>query len=149
MTGLIVIVVATLVTIGFGWYRHSTDGRISDAPSAAAMPRIDPTTLRQPLGEAVTLVEFTSEFCGPCRTTAAILDDISAADPRICFVQLDVAERLELAEEFGIRRTPTVLVADAAGVVRHRLVGTPRRDELADLTSSYLTPASTPTKGAS
>ena len=40
--------------------------------------------------------------------------------------------RLDLVEEFGILRTPTVLVLDREGVVRHRIVGAARKDEVLD-----------------
>ena len=42
------------------------------------------------------------------------------------------SSRLDLVEEFGILRTPTVLVLDREGVVRHRIVGAARKDEVLD-----------------
>ena len=37
---------------------------------------------------------------------------------------------MDLVERYGITRTPTVLVLDAEGRVRHRIVGVPRRSDL-------------------
>ena len=45
---------------------------------------------------------------------------------------IDAEHRLDLVERFGITRTPTVLVLDAGGAVRHRIVGAARRDEVMD-----------------
>ena len=47
-------------------------------------------------------------------------------------IDIDAESRLDLVEEFGILRTPTVLLLDADGVVRHRIVGAPRRTDVID-----------------
>jgi protein-disulfide isomerase len=43
----------------------------------------------------------------------------------VAHVELEVGEHLALGERLDVRTTPTVLVLDAAGVVRARAVGAP------------------------
>ena len=57
---------------------------------------------------------------------------MTAEDPTLTHIDVDAETRLDLVEEFGITRTPTVLLLDAAGVVRHRIVGATRRTDVLD-----------------
>lgn len=139
MTGAVVVLATLAVVVGFGLYRRFTDGR-SRRPSGSAAG-FDATRFAQPLGAAATLVQFSSEFCAPCRTTAATLAEVAAENSGIRHVELDAAEHLELTSELGITRTPTVLVVDAAGAIRHRILGATRKPEVLRLLDELGTPA--------
>jgi thiol-disulfide isomerase/thioredoxin len=78
-----------------------------------------------PLGPRATVVQFSSTFCQPCRMTRIVVDRAVATATDVASVDLDVADHLELGERLGIVATPTVLVLDAAGEVRHRASGVP------------------------
>ncbi|HEX9682931.1 MAG TPA: protein disulfide isomerase family protein [Acidimicrobiales bacterium] len=67
-----------------------------------------------------TWVMFTTPYCASCGQVAEILGQ---ADPTTPVVRIDATERTDLAHAFSVRSAPTVLLADAAGVVRERLVG--------------------------
>ncbi len=82
------------------------------------------------LGAGVTLLQFSSEYCAPCRSTARVLESLAHDDERLTHVELDVAERPELAARFGILQTPTTLVLDGSGRIRARIGGVVRRDHL-------------------
>ena len=82
------------------------------------------------VGSAATLVQFSSTVCAPCRTTHALLSDLSGDDTAVRHIDINAEERLDLAERFGILRTPTVLVLDGAGTVRHRITGAPRKPDV-------------------
>jgi len=129
MTGLIVVLVTVAAVAAFGLYRLATDGR---APRAVAGdgPRLAAADLGQELGATATLVQFSSTVCAPCRTTHALLSDLSGRDAAVQHVDINAEERLDLAERFGILRTPTVLVLDGAGTVRQRITGAPGKPEV-------------------
>ena len=74
-----------------------------------------------PLGERATLVQFSSAFCQPCRATRRVLDEVSRTVPGVAHVEVDAESNLELVRRLDVRRTPTVLVLDAAR--RHRPPG--------------------------
>ncbi|MFT4108224.1 thioredoxin family protein [Propionicimonas sp.] len=129
MTGLWIVVAAVALALAFGGYRRLTDGRArAVAPSSA--PRLDARRLGRDLGPEATFVQFSSAVCAPCRATHRLLADVAGADPGVAHVDVDAETRLDLVEEFGITRTPTVLLLDAEGVVRHRIVGAARKADV-------------------
>ena len=83
-----------------------------------------------PLGSRVTLVQFSSAFCTPCRATRALLTDITADLTDVKHVDIDAEKNLELVRRLDIRSTPTTLVLDRSGVEVGRAVGAPKRAEV-------------------
>ena len=118
-----------LLVLVFGGYRRLTDGR-ARAVTADSKPRLDAVRLGDDLGTEATFVQFSSAVCAPCRTTHRLLTEVTEDDPAVAHIDVDAETRLDLVEEFGIMRTPTVLLLDAHGVVRHRIVGAARRAEV-------------------
>lgn len=54
------------------------------------------------------IIEFSAEWCGPCRMVKPILEEISN-ETDISVFDVDVDEEVELSEKFGIRNIPTTL----------------------------------------
>jgi thiol-disulfide isomerase/thioredoxin len=128
VTGLYVVLASTVLAVAFGVYRRVTDGR----PRATAdeTVRLDADQLGVGLGTDATFVQFSSTVCAPCRATHRVLSAISAEEAGVVHVDVDAESRLDLVEEYGITRTPTVLLLDRDGVVRHRIVGAARAPEV-------------------
>jgi thiol-disulfide isomerase/thioredoxin len=80
------------------------------------------------LGGRATLLQFSTEVCAPCRSTARVLDDLAARTEDVSHVDLDVTHRPDLASRYRVLQTPTTLILDADGVVRTRIGGAVRRD---------------------
>jgi len=93
------------------------------------------------LGRTATLVQFSTEWCQPCRAARRLLGEVAAHDDGVRQVEIDADSRLDLVRRFGITRTPTVLVLDHAGTVVSRVVGVPRAADLLDEVAA-LVPAS-------
>jgi thiol-disulfide isomerase/thioredoxin len=124
--GLLVAAIVILASTVFGLVRRARDGRVR-----AAVPASSP--LLAGLGvEAgpVTLLQFSSEYCAPCRATSALCAELAATVEGVRHVEVDAAEHLDAVRELGIRRTPTLLVVDGAGRIVSRAVGRPDRAEL-------------------
>ncbi len=86
-------------------------------------------------GERVTLLQFSSAFCAPCRATRRTLAEVAAVVPGVVHVEVDADEHLRLTRALGIEKTPTTLVLDAEAQEVTRRVGQPRKaDVLAALT---------------
>jgi thiol-disulfide isomerase/thioredoxin len=126
MTGLYVVGIALVLALGFGLYRKAVDGRVRAVRATAAAP----LGLDADLGRTATFVQFSSAACAPCRVTARVLDEVSASSDGVAHIEIDAEQRLDLVGELGITRTPTVLVLDSSGVVRSRMVGAPRRQDV-------------------
>lgn len=133
----------------FGLYRRATDGALKaveipadtkDAVHVAGTPggagrahegdRLTPDDLGEALGERATLVQFSSAFCAPCRATRLVLDEVSGMVLGVSHVEIDAEAHLDLVRRLDVRRTPTVLVLDATGLVRVRAAGAPRKADV-------------------
>jgi thiol-disulfide isomerase/thioredoxin len=80
------------------------------------------------LGGRATLLQFSTEVCAPCKSTARVLDDLAARTADVAHVDLDVTHRPDLASRYRVLQTPTTLILDRDGAVRARIGGAVRRD---------------------
>ena len=59
--------------------------------------------------DALVLVDFWAEWCGPCKTLTPLLERVVAAhEPRVKLVKIDVDKNQTLASQFRIQSIPTV-----------------------------------------
>ena len=82
------------------------------------------------LGSRATLVQFSSAFCGPCRATRLLIEDVTADIADVVHVEIDAEANLELVRQLDIRSTPTTLFINSAGHEVGRAVGAPKRDQV-------------------
>jgi len=69
-----------------------------------------------------TWVVFTTPFCAAC---GPVKEQLASDDPMANIVTIDATREPHLADAFGVRTAPTVLLAGADGEVEARLVGAP------------------------
>ena len=55
-------------------------------------------------------VDFWAEWCGPCRSFAPTFEAASEKHPDIVFGKVDTEDQQALAQSFGIRSIPTLMV---------------------------------------
>ncbi|RXR27188.1 thioredoxin [Oerskovia turbata] len=122
---VLVVVLAASVLLGLWWQRRQ--GVVRAARHAHEDGAVDWAALGIVLGEHRTLVQFSSEFCSPCRHTARVLDEVVAARTDVTHREMDVDEHHDLVRTFGILRTPTVLVLDPSGREVARMSGSVNR----------------------
>lgn len=114
--------------------------------------RSDATTVadladREAFGTAATLLQFSTPTCARCPATARRLDAVAASKStttthgpaRVRRLEIDLAERPELARRFDVMQTPTVLLVDGTQTVRARFGGPPRQPELIAALDAVLT----------
>ena len=123
------LAIVLVLTSAYGlWYRASR-GRIkskSGAPALVTSADIDGGAF----GSRVTLLQFSSAFCSPCRATRALLTDITADMADVAHIDIDAEGHLELVRRLDIRSTPTTLILDGNQVEVGRAVGAPKRDQV-------------------
>lgn len=109
-------------------------GVVEDSPEdpSAAGSRLDATLLeRLGVGPApVTLLQFSSAFCAPCRAVRRVSSEVAELLPGVRHVEVDAESHLDEVRELGIWRTPTLLVLDAEGHVVKRATGVPSKPQL-------------------
>jgi thiol-disulfide isomerase/thioredoxin len=86
--------------------------------------------LGEPLGQRATLVQFSTAFCAPCRSTRRILDEVARMTDGVAHVEIDAESHLDLVRRLDIRRTPTVLVLGPDGRIAQRASGQPRKADV-------------------
>lgn len=129
MTGVIVLGAALVLCGGVAAVMRWKNGRFAQ-PRSASAPEHDVSVWPEPLGERATLVQFSSAFCAPCRTTRVVLDDVTKDLQGVRVIHIDAEQRLDLVRQFDVMRTPTVLVLDATGHVVTRASGVPKREQV-------------------
>ena len=100
------------------------------AVAVAQRELLTPDDLGATLGERATLVQFSSAFCQPCRATRRVLVEVAGGVDGVAHIEIDAEDNLELVRRLDVRRTPTVLVLDAAGGIVRRASGQPRKADV-------------------
>ncbi|GII34685.1 hypothetical protein Pmi06nite_81270 [Planotetraspora mira] len=132
MVGIVVLGVTLVVGVIIGFAVRRRDGKVRAVKQVVSDARAVVTSddLGVELGERVTLVQFSTAFCQPCRATRRILHDVAEMVPGVRHVEIDAESRLDLVRRFDVMRTPTVLVVDVAGNVVKRASGLPRKADV-------------------
>jgi len=55
-------------------------------------------------------VQFSANWCGPCKMLARTVEDIEDTETDIIFLKVDVDSNRELAQQFGVRSIPRVIL---------------------------------------
>jgi len=56
------------------------------------------------------LVDFWADWCGPCKSFAPTFETASEENPDLVFAKVDTEDQSELAQAFGIRSIPTLMI---------------------------------------
>jgi thiol-disulfide isomerase/thioredoxin len=128
--GPVVAVGVLVAATGFGLWRRRRDGRVRTvADDASHRRRLAALGVEE--GTPVTLLQFSSAFCAPCRATRLTCARFAAQHTGVRHVEVDAESRLDAVRAFGVWRTPTVFVIDAGSRIVARVTGQPSRDQLA------------------
>ncbi|NBO25959.1 MAG: thioredoxin [Actinobacteria bacterium] len=130
-SGGYVLLAVVVLSAAFGIYRQLSDGKLRAQVVPPQQGLIEHLHLNHDHPPQVTFLQFSSEFCQPCRVTSKLLDEVTNSFPAICHIELDVVEHMDLVKTYGISRTPTTLIIDKAGTVHFRAIGVPKKAELA------------------
>jgi len=123
------LLVVLALAIAFGvWYTRSR-GEFRRKKTVNG-PKLDASVIGVELGSRVTMVQFSSAFCSPCRATKALLEDMVKTMPDVRYAHIDAESHLELVRQLDIRSTPTTLFLNASGVEVGRAMGTPKRSQV-------------------
>lgn len=91
--------------------------------------------------ELPVLVEFTADWCGPCRQLAPVLSAIAEEQTgRLKIVQIDADTNPAMVSRYGVLSMPTLLVFRSGEPVKSMVGARPKRRLLEEL-SHVLEPA--------
>ena len=153
------LVAALALTAAVSWWLRTRSGAVRVPAGADAAPAGGPDVAQEALtgpravldrlgvrpGEAdLTVVQFSTAFCAPCRATRARLEQLRTAHPGLSVVHVDAESELAAVRELDVRRTPTLFYLDRGGRLIGRSSGAPRPEELTALVEAH---AGTPSPG--
>ena len=55
------------------------------------------------------IIDFSADWCGPCRNLGPIIEDLAKEFPGVLFVKLDVDQFRSISRKYGIRGIPALL----------------------------------------
>src|SRR5690349_14436603 len=135
--GLVVVLAALVVTGAAAWWVRTRNGAVR---TPVAVPAYAPVFDRlgvDPSAADLTVVQFSTAFCGPCRTTKARLEHLRTTRPGLAYVHVDAESHLDEVRELDVRRTPTLFYLRRDGSLIGRSSGAPRPDELTALVDAH------------
>lgn len=129
--GLVAVAVVVVVVAVAGALLRRRSGRVR-TPSArpSGVDGWELAGVRRGDADRVLLLQLSSPVCAPCRTTAGVLDAFVTDEPGLRHVEVDVADRVEIARALGVLSTPTTVAFGPDGAEMLRVSGVPRVDEL-------------------
>ena len=79
------------------------------------------------LGDKPAVVDFYAEWCGPCKSLAPTLEELSEEYAgRVDIYKVNVDDEPELASAFGVRSIPTLLFISTSGEPQKRVGAMPK-----------------------
>ena len=121
-----ILVLAAASAFGFWWKQNQ--GRVKSAKGPHNF--ISKNEIGIELGSRVTIVQFSSSFCSPCKATAAIINNLIKDMNDVAYVQIQSEQNIPLIEKFDIKSTPTVIFFNGLGMEVGRATGTPTNDQV-------------------
>ena len=87
------------------------------------------------------LVDFYTDWCGPCKMLAPILEELAGDyTGKVKFGKVNAEEQQDLAVQYGIRAFPTMLMFDK-GQVSQQILGLKSKRELKNSLYQVAAPA--------
>ena len=135
--GAVVLVAALAATVVGAWWLRTRSGAVRTVDAADGTEAVLRRLGAAPEQADLTVVQFSTAFCGPCRATKARLAQLQTTRPGLAVVQVDAESHLDEVRALDVRRTPTLFYLDRAGAVVARSSGAPRPDELTALVDAH------------
>ena len=129
MKSLVPLLIVLAAATAFGTWFQRTRGEFRRKKTING-PRLTPEQIGIALGERVTMVQFSSAFCSPCRATRVLLEQMVQSMPDVKYAHIDAESNLELVRQLNILSTPTTLFLNRDGVEVGRAMGTPKRTQV-------------------
>lgn len=87
--------------------------------------------------DKLILVDFYADWCGPCRMTAPIIDELAEEIKEVKFVKINVDENPQLASQYSVFSIPTFLLFKNGQVV-DQMVGASGKERFVEMLNKHL-----------
>ena len=122
---IVVAVIGLAGGLALAWHRR--EGRFTEATGRFTRGELGLARGTKP---SALIVEFFGQDCAPCTVVQKRLEAIAEHLPDVQIVQVDAGERMDLSDRYGVRRVPTLFVADQDLKIIWRASGVPTEDAI-------------------
>jgi len=82
-------------------------------------------------GNKIAVIDFWAPWCSPCRALEPILKEVEKEMGNVSFGKVNVDENMELAQYYGIRSIPTLIIF-VNGKERDRIIGYVAKEDIVE-----------------
>ena len=125
-------------------FERRTGQTPKEAATMAGIVNLSTSTFDETVtgSDTPVVVDFWAEWCGPCKSIAPILGELSAdLDGQVTIAKVNVDDNPDLAMRYNVMSIPTLLVFDG-GEVHKRLVGAKGKSQLLQELDEFLVSSS-------
>jgi thiol-disulfide isomerase/thioredoxin len=132
------VLLATLIGLAWrlttGRAKKISSGEKVDLAELGAVKNGRPVTS---LTTKVTFLQFSSDYCVFCGPTARMFGELEQADSNVTHLEVNITNRLDLANKYNVLQTPTTLVLDRKGFIKSRIGGAPKQQTVIDQIGTF------------
>jgi thiol-disulfide isomerase/thioredoxin len=132
---IIGLLVITALALGAFWKARTGRAKLVRSGELVDLAKLQASKKGLPVlsfGEVATLLQFSTEVCSICASTARFYGELEASTPGLMHIEIDITHRMDLAAHFSIMQTPTTLILDKHGMVKTRIGGAPRQNVITE-----------------
>ena len=101
------------------------------------MEDINSSNFDEKVASGLVFVDFSADWCGPCRMITPILEDLSKEyENKVNFFKVDVDENSTLAEKFRIMSVPTIIIFKDGKIVES-IIGGVSKDKFVEQINKF------------
>ena len=90
------------------------------------------------LGDKPCVVKFYTDWWGPCRTLAPILDELTNDyKGKVNFYKVNIEKQTDMAAMFGVRSVPTIVMM-SKNTKPTQIPGAPHKESLSEIINTFL-----------
>ena len=135
--GAIVLAAVLVLCAGAAWWLRARNGAVRTPEADHGVLGVLERLGARPADADLTVVQFTTAFCAPCRATRARLEHLQRQSPGLAVLHVDAEQHLDAVRDLDVRRTPTLLYLGRDGGLIGRSSGAPRPEELTALVTAH------------
>lgn len=128
VTAVIAIAVALLASSLIAVAIRSRAGKLREGPGGADEVQAPPGIELSATGP--TIVHFSAVWCGPCASVRRVVDQVSAGQPDVAHIEVDIDANPDAARALSVLSLPTTFIFDATGRQAYRVSGVPKAADL-------------------
>lgn len=128
VTAVIAIAVALLASSLIAVAIKSKSGKLRAGPAGADEAQAPPGIALSATGP--TIVHFSAVWCGPCAAVRRVVDQVSAEQPEVAHIEVDIDANPDAARTLSVLSLPTTFIFDATGRQAYRVSGVPKAADL-------------------